>query len=195
MSNSLRVINRGLVRLGVPPLASLSSADAQAIVAETLYEEVKRAALADFPWSFALRETDLPKLALPTSQEPRWEQREYTYQLPNDVVRVLGLISGDNYRLTGDQLHTEDKEARLVYVADVGEQHWPEFFQKAVAFEFASAAAISLTEDARRAELMYEEKREALRRARAIDSQQTPHTVISLMKVYQKRTFNPLQGA
>lgn len=193
MPNSLQVINRGLVRLGVAPFASLSIRDAQSIVAETVYQEVKETALAEFPWSFALRETDLPKLSVPR-EDARWTEYEHTYQLPNDTIRVLGLLSFDSFRLTGDQLHTDDKEARLIYVANVDEATWPEFFARVVAYDFAGSVAISITDDSRRADLMYTQAELARRRARSIDSQQTPHTVLQLLKIYQQRSHNPMTG-
>jgi hypothetical protein len=191
MSSPLAVINRGLVRLGVPPLASLSDADAQALAAATLYDEVKKAELAVFPWSFALRETALPLLNVPSHQE-RWTGFDYTYQLPPNNLRVLGLTNYDAFKLTGDQLHTNTENARLVYIENVGEQNWPEYFQKIVSFEFAASVAISLTDDSNRASLMYGQAMAARRTARSIDSQQTPHTVLQLMRIYQKPSYNPL---
>lgn len=193
MPNEIQVINRGLVRLGVPPLASLSSADAQALVAGTVYKEVKEAALAEFPWSFALREAVLPKISVPVADE-RWSQYAYTYQLPPGTIRVLGLRSYDSFRLTGDQLHTDDGEARLVYINNVNESTWPEFFAKVVSYDFAASVAISLTDDARRAALMYEQAMIARRTARSIDSQQTPDSVLHLMRIYQQMSYNPLAG-
>jgi len=191
MSSPLAVINRGLVRLGVPPLASLSDADAQALAAATLYEEIKEAELATFPWSFALRETALPLLNVPSGDE-RWTGFDYTYQLPTGNLRVLGLTNYDAFKLTGDQLHTNTENARLVYIENVGEQNWPKYFQKVVSFEFAASVAISITDNSQRADLMYNQALQARRAARSIDSQQTPHTVLQLMRIYQKPSYNPL---
>ena len=193
MSSSLKVINRGLIRLGVPPLASLSDRSAQSMAADTVYTEIKKAALAEFPWSFALRETDLPELSVPSGQE-RWSDLPYTYQLPNDVVRVLGLLNYGGYRLTGDQLHTDEKKPRLVYVTNVSESHWPEFFQKVVSFDFAASVAVTLTDEVNRADVMYQQAQLARRTARAIDSQQTPSPVLKLMQIYLRRGYNPMMS-
>jgi hypothetical protein len=194
MSSSLDVVNEGLVRLGVPPLASLSDQGAQALAADSIYATTREAALAEHPWSFAYREVTLPKLAL-SLEAKRNTSFEYAYQLPPDSLRVLGLRSLDTFRLAGDQLYTNDKEARLVYIADVPESQWPAYFRKQVSFQFAAAAAITLTENTTRAELMYNLAADQRRTARSVDSMQTPPYVFNLMRVYLRRTSNPLAQA
>lgn len=194
MSSSLEIVNEGLVRLGVPPLSSLSDQSAQALAADTIYKTTRESALSEHPWSFAYREVLLPKLAL-SEEQKRNTSFEFAYQLPNDMLRVLGLRSLDTFRLAGDQLYTNDSEARLVYVANVSEAQWPAYFRKMVAFSFAAAAAITLTENNTRAELMYTLAAEQRRTARGIDSMQTPPYVFNLMRVYLRRTSNPLTQA
>jgi hypothetical protein len=194
MSSSLSVINEGLVRLGVPPLASLSDRSAQALAADSIYETVKDAALSSHPWSFALREVALPKLSL-TAPQTRDTSFEFAYQLPPDKLRVLGLRSYDRFSISGDQLYTNDGSARLVYILDVSEALWPAYFSKHVSLSFAAAVSITLTDNTQRAELMYNLAAEALRTARSTDSLQTPPHVFDLMRVYVRRSRNPLAGA
>lgn len=189
--NSLVIINRGLIKLGVPPIASLSDVSAQALAASSIYDEVRKTELATFPWSFALREAVLPEIVVPEDSK-RWTEFAHTYQLPTDVVRVLGLTDYSSFQLTGDQLHTDSENVHLIYIANVDEQTWPEYFQKIVAFEFAASVAISLTDDAKRAEIMYNQAFMARRTARSIDSQQTPHVVLQLIKIYAKPSYNIL---
>ncbi len=191
MSSSLEVINEGLVRLGVPPLASLSDQSAQALAADQIYRTVSRTALSSHPWSFALREIELPKLVLPDSLR-RNSRFTFAYQLPTDSLRVLGLRSHHEYRLAGDQLYTNDDAASVIYVADVSEAGWPSFFSKHVSIAFAAAVAISLTENVDRAQLMYTLSEDTLRKARSTDSLQTPPYVFDMMRVYMRRTHNPL---
>lgn len=191
MSSSLEVINEGLVRLGVPPLASLSDQGAQALAADQIYRTTKESALAEHPWSFAYREVELPKLVL-TDAQRRSTQYEFAYQLPTDRLRVLGLRSLHRFSIAGDQLYTNDSEARVVYIANVNESTWPAYFKKLVAFNFAAAAAITLTENDQRAQLMYTLAGEQRRTARATDSMQTPPHVFDMMRVYLRQTSNPL---
>ena len=99
------------------------------------------------------------------------------------------------YRIACDQLYTNDKEAKLVYVHDVDEAYWPAHFQKVVGFAFADAVAISLTDNNTRADMMYNLASDQRVRSRAIDSQQTPPYVHDLMRVYLRRSQNPLSSA
>lgn len=194
MSSSLEVINEGLVRLGVPPLSSTSDQSAQALAADQIYQTTREAALAEHPWSFAYREVELPKLQL-VDADIRSTEYEYAYQMPNDRLRVLGLRSLDRFSIAGDQLYTNDTNARLVYIANVNEAGWPGYFRKMVAFQFAAAVSITLTENNNRAELMYNLANEQRRSARATDSSQTPPYVFNLMRVYLRQTYNPLGAA
>jgi hypothetical protein len=194
MSNDLAIINEALVRIGVNPLASLSDAGAQALTASTIYTNVKQELLSDHPWYFALREQRLAKLSL-QQDELRFSGWRYVYQMPADRIRVLGLRSYDRYQLSGDQLYADDRDARLVYVSDAPEQTWPPYFRELVVFGAAAAFAISLTDNTQRADLMYAQEQRLRSRARAIDSQQTPPQVFNLMRIYVRRTTNPLSQA
>jgi len=190
-TTSLEVVNDGLVRLGVPPLASLADQSAQAVAADSIYRTVRESLLAEHPWSFALREVSIPKLVL-DPLDVRSTEYEFAYQLPFANLRTLGLISTDPFKLAGDQLYTDDDDAKLVYVKNVDEQHWPAFFSKLVSYSFAAAVAITLTEKTTRAELMANLAAEQRRTARAVDSSQTPPYVFNLMRIYTRRTHNPL---
>ncbi|MFP3915362.1 MAG: hypothetical protein ACLFWM_10845 [Actinomycetota bacterium] len=192
--SELSIINDGLVRLGVPPIASLEESSAQAIGAGNIYPRVRATALADFPWSFATQQTDLSRLTVPEGDR-QWAGYEYVYQVPLDAARVLGLESKDSYWISGWRLFTDAKDARMVYVANVEESHWPAWFAQAVALQFAAAAAIMLTDATTRADLMYREAQSAMQRARSLDAQQVPKKVLDLMGIYARRRSNFMAGA
>ena len=190
----LALVNEALVRIGVPPVASLNDAGAQALTVSTIYDRVVSELLADHPWSFALREKLLAKLVLPEGDE-RFTGYEHVYQLPAGYIRVLGLQSHDWFQISGDQLYTRDNAARLVYVDNAGPSLWSPHFKGLVVTALAAAFAISLTDSSARADVFYREQELQKRRARMIDSQQTPPQVINLMRIYTRRTSNPLSQA
>jgi hypothetical protein len=194
MSSELAVVNEALVRLGVPPLASFSDQSAQALTAENVYSTIRAETLSSHPWWFATREVPLAKLSLTPSQL-RLTGYTYVYQIPAGVVRVLGLRSLDMYALAGDQLYTEDKEARLVAVFDVEESTWPPYFREAVVFATAAAFAVSITDNTTRAALFYDQAERARRTARSVNAQQTPYMILDLMRIYTRRSSNPLAQA
>ncbi len=194
MASDLDVVNEALIRLGVPPVSSLSDRTAQSLAAATIFDNKRRELLSDHPWYFALREATLPKLAL-EDFDKKFTGYRHAYQLPTDYVRVLGLRSYDYFQLAGRHLYTNDSKAQLVYVADVGASAWPSHFRQLMVHELAAAFSMPLTDNTQRAELFYGEAQRARPRARAIDSQQTPPYVFNLMRVYTRRSHNPLTQA
>lgn len=194
MTSSLEIANEALVRIGVPPVPSFDDATAQGLVLSALYAQTRRRCLADHPWAFALRESQLPKLVL-SDPDLRLSEWDFVYQLPTDSLRVLGLKSFRTFAISGDQLYTHDAAARLVYVSDVDEPGWPAYFVHLVVLELAAALAISLTDSSSRADTFYVEARRERPRIRAIDSVQTPPFVFDLMRILAKRSYNPLAGS
>lgn len=193
-TSELAVVNEALVRLGVPPVGALSELNAQGISAANLLETTRQELIADHPWSFALREKALSELSL-SDADTRLIDYEHIYQLPSDMLRIIGLRSRDAYRLSADQLYTNASDAELVYLLDVGVSYWPPHFRRALVFSLAAAMALPITDSTNRADLYYRRAGEALRRARAVDSQQVPREVFDLMRVYTRRSYNPLSGA
>lgn len=191
MSSDLSVINEALIRLGATPLASLEDGSAQALVAASTYETCKHSLLADHPWHFATREVALARLSLP-DEERFYSGYQYAYQLPVVMLRALGLRDGDYFQIASDQLLTNSREARLVYIHPALESVWPAYFRRLVVLETAAAFALALTESAQRADMFYREAARMAPRARAIDSQQTPPHIYNLMRIYARRRGNPL---
>ncbi len=184
MSSNISVINEAMVRIGVPPLASLDDLSAQALSATNIFNAVQESCLSEHPWSFALREVKLPKVALPEDVKPNFLQYSNIYQLPSDCVCVLGFWSRARFMVAGAQLFTDESDSELLYTRKVGPPLWNPLFRRWVVLSLAAAFAVSLTDDYKRAEVFYAEAREARRTAKAIDSQQTPSYVFDMLREY-----------
>lgn len=187
----LDIVNEALVRVGAAPVASLAEFDAQSLAAETLADNIIETMIADHPWSFALREKPLGEIVV-ADQDRRWQSFSRVYQLPGDVMRVVGLSSGSRYQIAGDQLYTDCQDAGLVYVVKTQPSTWPPYFRQALVYELAASFAISVTDSANRAQLFYREAEVYKRRARSIDAQQVPAKVFDLMRIYTQTPANPL---
>lgn len=194
MASQLSIINAALVRLGATPLASLEDGTAQAVTAAALFSQVSDELLADFPWSFALREQDLSRVVL-GPDDARLLGFQYAYQLPPECLRVLGLRCLSPFQLAGDQLYTSANAARLVYLRRVGVSAWSATFARLVTLELAAAFSMPITQSAQLAGIFYNEASAARPRARSLDSQQTPTHVFDLMRAYTRPSMNPLAGA
>lgn len=193
-ANELTIVNEALVRLGVPPIGSLEDRSAQAIGISAIYENVRDELIADHPWLFAVKEAALSELSL-NAADLRYDGWRHVYQLPNDRLRILGLESCAPYVISGDQLYTDEASARVVYVYQAPESLWPPYFVELVAKEMAAALALTLTDSTGRLEIMTGMARQARSRARSLDAQQQPAKIINLMRVYTRRTRNPLTGS
>lgn len=192
-ASDLSIINEGLVRLGVAPLASLADQSAQAISVASTYENIRDEVMADFPWAFALKQVFLAALVLPDTQK-RLKGYEYTFQLPADRLRVLGLESRARYGISGDHLYTDDKDALLLYIYKAPVGMWAPYFVELIAMEVAAALAMTLTDSSSRARMFYELAGRKRQRARSIDSQQTPNNVLEIVRAYGRTRANWLRA-
>lgn len=193
-SSDLSIINEGLVRLGVPPLASLADQSAQAISVASIYDNIRDEIMADFPWAFAVKQKVLASLAISPSSF-RMKGYKYAYQLPADNLRILGLNNYSHFALSGDQVYTDDDNATLLYIYRAPVGMWPPYFVELVAIELAAALSMTLTDSSSRAELFYRLAGRNRQRARSIDSQQTPNEVFQTVRAYSRRHSNWLRGA
>lgn len=202
--SDLDVVNDALIRIGAETIPSFEDASATARATAQVYRTVRRRLLADHPWVFAIRSVIPAQLVL-TSVQRRLLYGRYVYQMPSDLLRVMGLESFGDFQLSGDQLYTDDLMTAvtvtnptppgLVYVADVSPNLWAPWFDELIVLELAAAFAISITDQSGRAELYRGQADKQARRARAIDSQSTPPIVFDLNRIYLTRTANPLAGA
>lgn len=192
-TSELQVVNRALIRLGVPPVGSLDSDTAQGLSAQQFLDSTREELLADHPWSFALREVTPSELSLSTSDTLR-KDYDHAYQLPNGLLRTVGLKSYAYYQLSEDVLYTNDSDPTLVYIADTEVTYWTPHFRRAVEISLAAAFALPVTDSSNRANLFYREAESALRRARSLDSQSVPAEMFNLMRVYARASHNPLAG-
>lgn len=203
-TSALDVVNDALIRIGAETIPSFEDASATARATAQVYNTVRRRLLADHPWSFAVRST-IPTQLLLATVDRRLLHGRYAYQLPADLLRILGLESFGDFQVSGDQLYTDDlltavtttnpRPPGLIYVSDAPPSFWAPWFDELIVLELAAAFAISITDQTARAETYKSMADRQARRARAIDSQTTPSIVFDLTRIYLARTPNPLAGA
>lgn len=193
-TSDLAIVNEGLVRLGVPPIGSLSDQSAQALSIASIYHNVRDELIADHPWVFAVQEKRLASIEV-DDIDLRYQDFQRVYQMPSDCLRALGLTCCMGYQISGNQLYTDSQEATLLYIYRAPVSLWPAYFRELVAKEMSAALAMTLTDSTTRTEMFYTLARQARQRARSIDSQQTPNRVLRIMQAYTRRSYNPLRSA
>lgn len=193
MATELEVVNEALIKLGASPIASLTDAGAEATAASALFRTTTDRLLAETLWYWALRKVQLSRITLEAGEFNEFaDEFEYVYQMPTDLIRSVGLASCEPFRLLRDRMYTNDKTPVLTYVFQAEVDRWPGYFRELVVDSLAGAFAISVTDSSNRAQMWMNRADRARGRAMAIDAQQTPPEVFDLMRVYLRRSTNPL---
>jgi hypothetical protein len=169
----IKVCSRASVLIGGDEIQSFTDGTLESSVADSVYEDIVRAALTNTRWRFATNQQQLNRLeASPTG---RWEA---AYQLPSETLLVHALTVNDvpiRYDIYGDKAYSNSSSTDVViadftYRAD--EQNWPSFFTLAVQHMLAGTFAISIARDASLSQLMDQKAQVFMAQARRADSQQ-----------------------
>jgi len=169
----IKVCSRASVLIGGDEIQSFTDGTLESSVADSVYEDIVRAALTNTRWRFATNQQQLNRLeAAPTG---RWEA---AYQLPSETLLVHALTVNDvpiKYDIYGDKAYTNSSSTDVViadftYRAD--EQNWPSFFTLAVQHMLAGTFAISIARDSTLSQLMDQKAQLFMAQARRDDSQQ-----------------------
>jgi len=174
-STDIEVAQKAMVLVGLEPLASFTDQTDEALVANTIFEDVVEDCLAQHNWNFATGQKTLSRLtAVPVD---RWDA---AYALPTSpsVVQVQTVT-------IDDQPQQYDIYERYIYInAEVSEdvvlnyiyrpetQYWPPAFTMWVIFRLASVFALSVTRKSDVAKSYVDLAEAQFRRAKARDSQQ-----------------------
>ena len=169
----INICSKALLKLGADGITSFADGSAEAEVASNLYPLVRDSLLSSYPWSFALAQKNLSRLA-----EVPLADYSYAYQLPNDFLRVVSAGIGAKgrgleYRIHENRLHTNLTEVNLTYIFRPHESTFPAFFVEALITKLASEMCIHLTESTSRAEYFAKQCEAETTKARLIDSQQS----------------------
>ena len=166
------ICSKALLKLGAESITSFSEGTAEAEISASLYPLAKDGLLSSYPWSFAVAQARLPRLA----ENPLADYGN-AYLLPTDFLRVISAGSGNqgrgiNYRIFENKLHTDMPEVNLTYIRQVKESEFPPFFVEALVAKLSAEICIPLTENNQRAEALLRQSEEVIRKARLTDSQQ-----------------------
>lgn len=168
----ISLCSRALIKLGAQPIASFVSGSAEADIADALYSVTRDALLTAYPWSFATAQ-----VALSASSTPPVADYQYAYDLPADFLRAISVGStskarGARYRIIGGTLHCDQDAPVLSYIFRPGEADFPPFFDALLIARLSAEFCLPLTENASRAELLFRQSEDELKKARGIDAQQ-----------------------
>lgn len=168
------IINMALGRLGESPIQSLDENSVPARAALLVYDAARRAALRDYPWSFALKEADLVRNAVCASKF-----FAYSFALPFGCLKVVEVLGDAEYETGGADLYSNSPAIHLKYVADVEDTDiFDSKFTEALTYKLASELAMPVKGSA---ELMasYNNAYTTLAQGSAAESERESRQVLS----------------
>lgn len=169
----ISICSNALLKIGAESITSYLDGSAEAEVASNLYPMIRDGLLSSYPWSFAVGQKKLARLA-----DVPLVDYAHAFQLPNDFLRVLSAGTGNNgrgvnYRIMEHRLHTNMSEINLTYIFRPHESMFPAYFCEALIAKLSAEFCLPLTESTSRAELLQKYCNEIVNKARLIDAQQS----------------------
>jgi hypothetical protein len=187
----IKICSDALLMLGANPISSFTEGTDSANICDSLYPDIKKQALATYPWSFSFKKTQLARLVTTPENEYKYE-----YQLPSDIIgRPDAVYESDDvgaaprreYRLIGNKLLTDYDVVYIDYQYNVPEYSLPHYFVQLLKYEMAWHLALPITDQADKSEYWRtiaegtagENGRGGyMRQAMNIDGQGTPNNAI-----------------
>jgi hypothetical protein len=175
MASKIDLISNALILIGDLPITSLTGNARAQVVANNLYENIKKAELSKFPWSFARKKF----VVTADSVAPVGSEWKKKYTLPSDLLFLIKINPNIPYRVYGNEIYTNYEESITVdYIHNVSEALFPESFAKVMEYALAKDFALSIRDSATTKDIMASEYLNQSRMARFTDSQQQPVTPI-----------------
>ena len=142
MASEVSICNQAISWLGATPIASLDDDTTEARLCKANYAQVRDAVLEEHDWTFAIGRFDLPKNAVgPTNGYGNG------FQIPSSVLRVLDVNCGEDWRVEGQDIVTNEAAVSIRAVVRVDDPNrFSSLFVQALAARLAADLAISITQ-------------------------------------------------
>lgn len=170
--SSIELCSTALVKLGASAISSFEDGTPEADIAARLYPVTRDGLLSAHPWSFAVVQRSLARLA-----ETPIADYAHAFQLPADFLKAIsaggdGRGRGLTYRINGRRLLANSERVTLTYIFRPSEGDFPAFFDSTLIARLAAELCLPLTEDAARTDVLLRLADAEMREARLLDSQQ-----------------------
>ena len=170
--------SRALLKIGAHSIASFDEGTAEAEVAAGLYTTVRDTVLLGAPVGFRHVSNDAAEAGQSSARRLRQCLPAAAGLHPRSFGRTSGRGQGIRYKIKQRQLHADEDDVVLTYIARPDELDFPPFFDMALITQLAAEFCIPLTDSTSRWESLQKVADADLRRARLIDAQEeTPSSV------------------
>lgn len=176
------LVNSALILVGDAPITSLSDQSTQALVANTILEDVIEAELFETRWRFAT-ETTTTSLVSSKSHPTGLG----IFQIPSGTIRVWNVLERGKsilgeWEMEGDKLLIDADATSVISIERTVEPNvgnWPPHFRMAVIHALASMFCLGLTENEEKSKMLAQIGDTYKRKARAQDSGQSTPRVLN----------------
>jgi len=189
-STDIEVAQKAMVLVGLEPLTSFTDQTDEALVMNTIYEDIVQDCLGQNNWNFALGQKTLSRL----TDEPvdRWDA---AYALPtNPAVMQVQTVTIDDqpqrYDIYERNIYINaqiDDVVVLNYVYRPETQYFPPTFTLWLIYRLTSVLALSVTRKGDVADAYTRLAEQQFRRAKARDAQQVTTQSVRLSRYHRTR--------
>lgn len=173
MASDVSICSNALLMLGAQPINSLSENSDRARLCAGLFETTRDDVLRSHFWNCATTRTTIaPDVATPAF--------DYAYQftLPSDWIRTISVGEygyETDYRQEGRKILSDESSLKLTYIyKNTDVTTWDVSLVKAMTHAMQAALAYPITQSASMAQVADQQLAMYMKRARAIDGQDTP---------------------
>lgn len=175
MQTGTDIVNAALLRIGAQTISSFEENSTRARKVKLSYPQARRNIIRLHNWDCATKRVTLSA----TTTAPSFGYSK-TINLPNDFLKVKS-VNQSSYTLEGSTILCDSQSIELIYLFDnQNVKTWDATLAEAVILKLAGELAQSLASNVSLSERLKGELERHVRRARAVDSQQTPSQSLDL---------------
>lgn len=177
------IANNALMYVGERSIASLGDEKVTAALCSQFYVPCRNSVFRSHPWSCATKRTILS----PLKDKPVFGYSNQ-FVLPADFIRALSIECNLDYVIEQDRILTNADDIRLVYVFENEDVNtWDDLLIEAVSLSLAAKIAYPITASVSKEEAIKGDLERLLKKARAVNAQETPSESITGFPLYGSR--------
>lgn len=172
MASRTSMSNRALSKLGQPRVNNIATTDTKAArTINEMYDTVRDAVLAAYPWNFAGKRATLA----PDADAPDWGWN-YAYTMPSDFLALTEIDTDPDYEFEGGKILTDEGTILYIkYTAQITDEgSFSPLFTEAFATRMAFEGCEEITQSNTKKAAFGQEYEASLKQAYQLDAKENP---------------------
>lgn len=172
MASRTSISNRALSKLGQPRVNNITTTDTKAArVINEMYDSLRDAVLAAYPWNFAGKRSTLA----PDADAPVWGWG-YAYTMPADFLSLVRINTDPDYEFEGNKILTDEGPVLYIkYTSQVTDEgSFSALFSETFATRIAFEGCEELTQSNTKKATLAQEYELSLKQAYQVDAKENP---------------------